>query len=202
MAIVNDDVIKVVQAVVLPDTVEALNVFYFVCDFQAEQSEEDVVAECEAWIENIYGAIDGNMSDGAAMGLMQVYEWVAGAPPEWNKIGEGTPDVTFADVTEMLPHGCSALIRAYTTRGKTIGRKYFPAFTENAQEDGSWVSGCLANLATASGLWGSIGAIDPNNALVPGVYSATTQFVHELTDEFVIPVHPGYQRRRRPGVGS
>lgn len=202
MSISDEEAIKVVQAFVLPETVEALNVYYFQTDFQEDQEEEDIVTTLATWIEVLYAEIETNISLEVAGGLMKVYRGVIGVPYEWDKIGEASPVFDFALATDMLPHGCSALLRAYTTRGKTIGRKYIPGFAEGAQLDGTWVASAVTNLIAAAAAWGTNAAVDGNNRLAPGVFSTTTELIHPMTDEFVVPVHPAYQRRRRPGVGS
>lgn len=201
MTIVDNTILKVVQAITLPDTVEAINIFYFVADFISDQADQDVLDVMQAWVEDFYTPIDDYMADAAAMGLMQGY-YATGLPVSWVKIGEATPTVTFADTGSMLAHGVSALLRGYTTRGKTIGRKYIPTFTETGQADGAWVAAALTALAATAVKWGTAGVIDVDNKLKPGVFSTTTEGLYEFTDEFVVPTFAAYQRRRRPGVGS
>lgn len=201
MTIVNGQTLKIVQAIDLPNTVEAINIFYFESEFIADQTDDVVLDAMEAWVEDFYTPIDDYMGDAAAMGLMQGY-YLTGSPFQWIKIGERTPTVTLADTGSMLAHGVSALLRGYTTRGKTIGRKYIPSFTETGQADGAWVAAALTALAATAVKWGTAGVIDVDNKLKPGVWSTTTGFLYQFTDEFVVPTYAAYQRRRRPGVGS
>ena len=193
--------IKAAQVITLPDSVQAMNIYYFKTDFQEEQEEDDITSDIKDWIQALYANVVGNMSDQAALALLSCY-WLATIPNEWELFGETTPTQSFTDVTEMLPHGVSALVRAYTTRAKTIGRKYLPAFCEDAQEDGSWVAGAITNLTAYSVDWGDIIEMDANNFLRPAIYSYGQAYVFELTGDFVVSAIPAYQRRRRPGSGS
>lgn len=202
MSIVTGDVLKVVQKINLPNSVEAINVFYFEADFQADQTESDCVDALEVWVEAFYADLATIVSSAVSLGEMPCY--VRGGSPDyaWTLIGTATPSVTFSNITEMLPHGVAAIIRGYTERSTTIARKYIPGICEDQQAGGAWSSGCITALTNAADEWQDNAALDGSNRLYPGSPSTVTNFFYELTGEFVIPSEPAYQRRRRPGTGT
>lgn len=202
MTIPNAAVLKVVQAINLPQSVEAINIYYFDTAFQAEQEEQDVLDELELRMEGLYGYLTGYVSDQCSLGVMTLYRAMYGTETYWELEGTASPTVTFASTDDMLPHGVSLLTRAYTTRARTIGRKYLPGMSEGTIEDGVWNSTVLAAMASFNALWGTALNIDANNQMNPSVFSTVTEFSYELTDEYVILSNAAYQRRRRPGVGS
>lgn len=199
MSVVDGNELKAVQEVILPDSVVALNVFYYEADFQEEQEDSAVASQIEQHIEGFYGDLLAQIVDDADLGDLLVYKWVY---PNWTLIGERTPSGTFTSTGDMLPHGVSALIRGYTTRPTTIGRKYLPGFGEGQITAGAWNSTALTALAAAGVEWREVHDIDQYNSVVPSVWSRVTQFTYALSGTMFVPAYPGYQRRRRPGVGS
>ena len=200
MAVQNGERLKVVQSINMPQNVIAQNVFYFKCVFQDSQDEGDVVDNLEIWIETLYTGINGSVSNECTMGTMLVYEY-DGASEDWDLIGEASPTVTFGATAEMLPHGVCMVVRAYTTDPDVIGRKYIPGFTEDLSADGAWTAGGLADAAGFGDDWDNTRSIDANNSLEPGVFSTRYLDVIQLNGTEVVLANPGYQRRRRPGVG-
>lgn len=200
MTVVNNDIIKAVQKINMPDSVVAINVFYFEAELVASQTDQDVVDAIETWMENLYDNVASSMDNGVSLGEMPVYR-ATGVPIEWELIGTGTPTKVGTQTDDMLPHGVSALTRAYSSRSKTIARKYIPGFSEATQSDGDWVGGTLTALGSFNADWAAGLTLSASNYLFPGVWSTVTGFIYRLTSEFVILAQPAYQRRRRPGVG-
>jgi hypothetical protein len=198
MTIVNTDRIKAVQEILLPGDVIALNVFYYEADFVASQDEDDVGAAIEIHLEQFYTTLNNAIVNGAALGDLYCYKQAFGL---WDLFSTRAPTDAFAATGELLPHGVSALIRAYTDRVRTIGRKYIPGFGVGSIDDGGWTSSILTALTAAGNEWDDVQNISSGNDLIPGVYSTKSGFVQALNGTEVIPAYPGYQRRRRPGVG-
>ena len=201
MTIAGGSSLKVTQEVIMPDSVVAMNIFYFVADFAVDQYETAIVNNSKLWIEALYGSLVDEMSDLLTLGTMTVYGYNS-ITDLWDNKGTHAPSVTFTGESEMLPHGVAALVRAYSTDSRAIARKYLPGFVEVAQADGVWVSSVLAALADFLDLWGTVQEISTGNELVPAVWSVAQSRTFELTGTGVILSEPAYQRRRRPGVGS
>jgi len=198
MTIASGENLKGVQEMLLPGDVVALNIFYWKAQFQAPQQEADVVDKMVEVMEAVYGSLTDEIVSGAVLGDMHGY---VRDGLVWTLIGTGAPDVTFLNITEMLPQGVAALMRAYTERPRTIGRKYIPGFAENAQASGVLGAGAVTALGVAAVQWGNTWQLSPDNRILGGVWSTTQSDVMLMNDVYVIPVNPGYQRRRRPGVG-
>ena len=201
MTISDNAALKVVQEINLPGDVVAVNVYYFLSDFTAPQAKEDVVDECAAWIEVLYNTLIGKIYEDVSLGEMTLYEW-NDILVQWDNRGTGAPTRTFTVTTDMLPHGVAALVRAYTTEPRTIGRKYIPGVCEIDQMDGTWVAGMLTALAGFGDAWNNDITINGSNWLRVGVWSTVTKAVFRLSGVEVVLASPAYQRRRRPGVGT
>ena len=200
MSIADDKYLKLAQEVNMPDAVVAMNIYYMKTDFESPQAEADVLDACELWIEALYTTIDDHVSTLLSLGDLVVYEWDH-IGTEWDNIGSRTPSVTFAAVTDMLPHGVAAMVRGYTTEARTIGRKYLPGLDEASQEDGEWTAATLVKLALFGAAWSASEEISSGNNLFAGVFSTKDTIVKLLTGIYVVLTNPAYQRRRRPGVG-
>lgn len=201
MTIQNGESIKAVQEINMPDSVVALNVYYFEADFQTAQDEQDVIDAAETWMEGLYGTLVAMISDLCSLGTLSLYTYDA-ILDQWDLEGTGSPTVTFTNTSEMLPHGVACMVRAYTTRARTIGRKYIPGIGEYESTDGAWTSAFLANAVSFGNAWDNNASIDANNRLVPAVWSKVQKDVYQLNGTEVVLADPCYQRRRRPGVGT
>ena len=202
MTIGSNLVIKAVQAINMPQSVQAQNVYYVISDFQEAQAEEDVVSAVKDWMQALYLTLTNVVVELVELSVMKMYYRTTGTPPQWESFGADDPVAAFVDVGNMLPHGVSLLTRAYTTGTRTIGRKYLCGLADLESEDGVWGATVLAAAAAYNVKWGTTAVIDANNRLNPAVWSAAIEYAKELTDEFVILANAAYQRRRRPGVGS
>lgn len=198
MTIADGQNLKGVQEILLPNDVVAMNIFYFKAGFIAEQPDSVVAGGMESFVESFYGTLATMIEETIVLGDLQCY--VRGVA-RWDLIKTRTPDVTFTNIEDILAHGVSALLRAYTENPRTIGRKYIPGFTETNLNAGAWSAGALTALANAAAAWITNEELSTNNELLPGIWSTTGSNVEEMTGQTVIPVFPGYQRRRRPGVG-
>jgi len=200
MTVPNLTIIKAVQEHNMPDSVVALNIFYFEADFVEPQTEEDVVDAIEMWLEGLYNNILSAVSDEVTLGECTVYVWES-VSFEWENIGTCSPSKVFTGETEMLPHGVAALIRAYSANTKSIARKYIPGFTVGGILDGAWTAANLSVMADYADSWVTAETISANNDLIPSVFDTKIFAAHALTGVTVVLADPGYQRRRRPGVG-
>lgn len=198
MTIGNGKDLKGVLEILLPDSVVALNVFNYLTDFQEAQEENSVASKMRQHVQGVFGDLLAQIVDDADLGDLYCYVW---NNPHWELFSTETPTATFTSTGDMLPHGVSALIRQYTTRPTTIGRKYVPGFGEGQITAGAWNSTALTALAAAAVEWGETQEVSANNDIIPAIFSKKTLFSYGFSETAVIPVYAGYQRRRRPGVG-
>lgn len=201
MAVAGGSSLKAVVAVNMPDSVQALNIFYAAAVFQDEQTEQDVIDEIEVWVEDMYGEIAHDISEECSLGLITVYKHNA-ITNQWDNIGSAQPTVAFDELSEMLPHGVAALVRQYTTDPRTIGRKYIPGFGESQNEDGALSAAAIQTLGLFAAQWDNTREISGGNTLVPGVWKDQLKTIRQMSGSSVVLADFAYQRRRRPGVGS
>lgn len=201
MTIQNNEELKVVQEINMPDSVVAVNVFYFRTAFSVAQQEADILDSLETWIEALFTTLLAEVSDLLTLGDMTMYSYDTVAM-QWDNEGTRTPSVTFANTSEMLPHGVSALVRAYTVNARIIARKYLAGFGETSQADGTWIATTLTHLADFGAAWDDVEVISSGNELRPAVFSTKFGSAWLLSGTEVVLADPAYQRRRRPGVGS
>lgn len=186
------------QEIILPGDVVAINVFYWHCDFVTGQADSIVAGVMETHLEAMYTELVAEIASAVVLGELRCYvrEGLV-----WDLFKVRTPEVTFTNATDMLPQGVAALMRAYTEYPRVISRKYIPGFAEDSQVDGEWIASALTHLAAAAAVWVTTQEISAGNELVGGVWSTVRLDIAEFSGTEVIPVNPGYQRRRRPGVG-
>lgn len=200
MTILDGTALKVVQEINLPDGVIAMNIYYFETSFADSQEEVDIIDAVETWIETLYTTIIDAVADVVSLGEFTLYRYIP-LTDEWDNEGTGVPSVVFAETSDMLPHGVSALVRAYSYDTRSIARKYIPGFGESEQTDGAWVAIALTALAAYGAEWSSTALVSPGNSLRPGVWDTVSSEIHILNQTEVVLAEPAYQRRRRPGVG-
>lgn len=198
MAIESGENIKVVVEHVLPEDVVALNVFYYWTVFAEDQAEYLVMDDLKTQLEAIYTEIIANVVDGVDAGQIRFYKKTLLG---WDLLGSRTLNVTYTSGAGMVAQGVSYLVRAYTAEPRVIGRKYIAGAPVDALTDGVIGGTTLTALAGFATEWGTTVELSAGNELWPGVYSTVHGFVVVMSGTMVVPVHPGYQRRRRPGVG-
>lgn len=183
----------------MPESVVALNVFYFWPTFAEGQADDVVAAAIETWIETLFDQIDQILANDSVLGSLYVYVHGAG---EWDLVATQAPTKAFTSAQEILPHGTAALVRAYTDNPRVIGRKYIPGLTEQAMVTGAWNSTVLTALAAYAARWVASQTVSTGNTLAPAVWSTVDLELYLLSGDTVVPAYPAYQRRRRPGAGS
>lgn len=191
---------KLVQELNMPDGVIANNIYYFEANFNTPQEVEDVLTALVTWVETLYTTIDSEVSDLLELGEFTLYTWNAPLL-QWDNEGSDLPAVTFTGVSDMLPHGVSALVRAYSFNTRSIARKYLAGFIEEAQADGTWITSTLTALAAFGAEWSSSSLVSSGNTMRAAVWDTKIFTTHILTGVEVVLTEPAYQRRRRPGVG-
>lgn len=201
MTIATTRPLKLVQRFTMPDSVEAINVFYFETDFTTPQAESTVISQLEDWIEDLYGTLTTAITSDTTLGTFTLYEWDT-LNTQWDSVGEGSPSVSFAATGNMLPHGVAALVRAYSENSRSIGRKYIPGMSDQTQVDGDWTAATLTALAAFGNMWDNTPSWGTAESLIPSVWSRFYMDMRHLSGVEVILAQPAYQRRRRPGVGS
>jgi len=120
------------------------------------------------------------------------------------KVGDTTlvSPISGALTDHLLPTGVALVVRGLTKTLRTQGRKFFGGFTE-INASGSAFNAAVLTAGASSGLaW-----ITPftsgtsSNQYTPGLWSYSKVRFTTFTEAVVNSI-PGYQRRRKQGVGS
>lgn len=185
---------------------DLMNVWNFACNFTADQDENDVFDAIDTRLQAVYNDWDDYISDEIETNDLKVDgvdfiggEWVTVQNIAYGPWGAGfTP--TKAD--DLLPAGCAAVGFLLTALGKHQGRKFFGGFTEDS---------CSASGAINSNAFLAIGGglldmtteivISSGNVMYPCVLDYTYG-IYRVIEKVAVNIQWGYQRRRRPGVGS
>jgi len=198
MAIANGADLKAVVIGTMPNGGQHINVFYYEADFSEEQGEATVVEDLTAKLDNVYGELEDILEQSMTF---DQYAFYKREPPDWVWIGEGTPDITPAGSGTQLPDGVAAVMRMYTERNKTIGRKFIGGLREEGWTGDEWSPTEVTALGLFLAKWAD--DYDPREGVTytAGVYSEVYGF-QDATGVVVLNTIPGYQRRRKPGVGA
>ncbi len=201
MPITNGDVLKCTVKWLLPDGVQALNVFHAEYIGSDPIFEPTVVAHWEDYINSIIGPYQGSVPPGVSVDEAVVHRLVdPGPPPLWEVVGFFTPTFNPTNINEMLPHGCCALLTAdLDGPGRGTAKKFFPGLNEGATIGSTIIPAVITVLDQMRVAWESNFGVPTSQEFEPGTWTekrGLRKFVRTKTNPLV-----AYQRRRKPGVG-
>lgn len=202
MSIVDGTVLRVVASMLFPDSVIAQNIFHLVAtDLAGGNDAEDVVADMEEYIDEIYANLVSQMADSITAGEIKVYEYDP-VDDDFDEVGTGAGSFSPTSTGEMLPHGVALVQNFFTIDPDVTGRKYWGGLTESAQDEGTWSSTPLnAAIAAAADIVATFISTALSNEYAPVVWSPTGTVAKPYSGTVTTNAICGYQRRRKPGVG-
>lgn len=203
MALSANDILKVVVSLAFPDSVVAQNIFWTLFENTGGSAdEEDVLDDIETWIEAIYDEIAAVMGADVTIDDAKVYVYDAG-DDDFDEVGDRSLTVPFLQNDDFQPHGIAAVSNANTTNPDVQGRKYWGGFTEPSNLDGYLSGGIIAAMSLCVGVWiDPFVGVETGSDFVPGVYSLTKSTFYPFNLDASTNLLWGYQRRRKPGVGT
>lgn len=209
MAVTDGDVIRCAVNIALPDLVIAQNIWYWQLEDSVPNNPTNaqVVTSVDNELTALYEDIEAVMTDGATVLDADIdrVEWEIDHWENKENVGIATLAIVGNDaVNDMAPHGCAVVVTANTPRPQTRARKFFPGIVESAFLD-SDLGGTILTALTQLGIeWLSGRLVTGSAELVPvvlGQSGASAGLVYPLVSAIVNGL-VGYQRRRKPGVGS
>lgn len=163
-------------------------------------SDDQMENVWEAYLDDIFSPLLDHISTHLTTNSFDLYKW-DGAEWDWQSNAAYSP--TYIGGASILPAGVSAVITAYTAINRVVGRKFFPGILEDSLLTGLWGSGLVADLALAAAQYISDFGIFPSLFVMhPGVYSSKVVDFVPFSLTALITNIPGYQRRRKTGVGD
>jgi len=183
------------------------NVFHFLTDFIAPQSDAVVFNAMQTLMDDLFGAFEAYIDNSAEPDVMKIDVVEFGEGGKWNVVqnvafepwGGG---ITPAATGDALPGGVSLLGTLYTAIGKHAGRKFFGMFTEDSvQAQGLFNATTVAAVATGLAELVTPYIITAQNSLAGVIIDRSTGLVRDILEVAATTI-PAYQRRRRAGTGS
>lgn len=202
MAIPDGAILRVVASLLFPESVIAQNIFYAVfADTGGSDDDADVLSDLADYVEDMFSELDTQVADEIALDSIKVYIYDP-LDPDWDEVGDELLTDAFANAEDMSPHGISMVIHAKTTNPDVQAAKYLGGFGETSTVDGLWGVGALTAAANFANTWTTafVGAATGGD-FAPGVWSPTKLNFFIFNGVEVVGGIPGYQRRRKPGVG-
>lgn len=202
MAISEGTVLRLVAGMLFPDNVVAQMVFHLVAtDLSGGDDDATVVSDLKAYAR--LGLVDliADIASDMACDEVVVYEYDP-VDEDFDEVGRDDYTVIFTGAGDHLPHGVAAIINFLTTDPDVQGRKFIPGMIEGNSTDGGWVASLIANLVLAGVSWSEqYTDATSGNVYTPAVWSPTNLNAFGMIGHGAVSTIPGYQRRRKPGVG-
>lgn len=191
------DVIRVMVGMDLGGE-KVANVYHFQHTGSVAQSDGDVHAAMQTYIQNAYDGIEGSVSDDLTQDVMDTYN-VTQDRPMFTAAWPGT----FAgdDTSAPLPYQNSYLLTFPTAVKKSLGKKFVPGVTENSSAGAGIIVGSVISDLVQFGVDLLAGFSVAGQTFKPGNYQIlSTTFVEWASA--IVEVLISTQRRRKPGVGE
>lgn len=202
MAISDGTILRIVASLLFPENVIAQNVFYAVfADTGTSDDEDDVVLDLADWIEAAYVNITGRVAQEIDLTGIKVYEYDP-IDTDWDEVGEAVINYDFTGTGDMSAHGVCFVIHAKTTDPDVQAAKFMGGVSDTQIEDGLFIAATINDMALFADDWATPFVGTATGAdFAPGVWSPTHTNFFLFNGTEVLNTIPGYQRRRKPGVG-
>lgn len=208
MTVQDGDIVRVRAFIELPSLVEAQNVYYWKLDdpVPASPSNTQVSDALDTKITAMYEDLEGEVTDEMTVDHIEI-EKIEWATDHWETV-ENLDDrsilVAGTTTADMVPHGAAAVITGNTSRPQTRARKFIPGILEARTLESTLTGPALAALGAYAVEWLTDLLLAGSAYLVPAVVgqSGPSAGLSYLLTEAIVSSIIGYQRRRKPGVGS
>ena len=185
-----------------------INVYEFKHEGTSPVDEADVLTAVAAYFDAAYDNIDSYVSNYVAPVDIKVdiVDVISGVKKVIQNVGTilwGSSYVPSAS-GDRIPNGVAALIKLFTLRGKTFGKKFIGVFTETNAAGNSPIAALQTALANMVADLLIDLVVDTTEDFAPGVLSvsAASPGVFYSFVEGAVNGLWAYQRRRQPGSGS
>ena len=198
MTVQTDTVVRASAVLFSNTTGQSVNVFHVKVIDDLSQTEAVLLAEIAEYIDEIYSKINTRVTDNLGYQSIEMFDVSANEPlpPE-----EWPVQTVGGSAASTLPEGVAALSIAPTRKSKTIGKKYWPVFTEDQLANGVWEASTVTNVQLAADVWIADFQKASGALYTPGLWNRVTSLFTPFVSSRTSQV-PAYQRRRKRGVGS
>jgi hypothetical protein len=197
-------VLKLAALSLMPDETIAINVFWALLDDNAgggPLADADILQAAANYVDNFYDEMGVDLADTLLGTIVEV--WAVDEPSgDLTPIGDETTTYEGQSVNDALPNGVAGVMSLKTVETDVTGRKFVPGYTDETFVDNNMTGPALARAALAAVEWAAQW-VDANDVILnPGVYSSVKQNFFIATGTVIVNAIAGYQRRRKPGVGT
>jgi hypothetical protein len=202
MTVVTGDVLRIVASFLWTDGNVNQNVFNAVVTGGGGPWDDvDIVDDAEAWLDDMYANLTGQLSDELDGNEVLVYKWDP-IGEDWDEVGSQSWTFDPTELTDQLPRGVAGLARLWSEDPDVQGKKYIPGFTEGGLVDGLLGAGALVALLAFAADWYLPFAGTASAATwTPGIWSVVGKVLEAAVDHVAANAIPAYQRRRKRNVG-
>lgn len=194
------DIIKIVVAFIMPDSVVAQLVTHFIVGLGSDIDEQDTLDAADIGLGNAFDALKTRVADTVLGDTIKLSVWDPVLKQFDEKASKSTSLFDGTNIDEMLPHGAAAVFRMFTSVGRRQGRKFIPGFTESQQVEGTWNAAPITDMAICAARWDNKLVVDSTDVEV-GVFNSVTESFEKFSGTVAANTIVGYQRRRKAGVG-
>lgn len=208
MTVTHNDVLRVRAIIEMPDLVQAQNVYYWQLDDPTPNNPTNAQIETalDTKVTAMYTDLVGSITDEEEVDHIEI-ERVEWDVDHWETVENLTDKsilVTGSGDFDMIPHGGAGVVTGNTARPQTRARKFLPGLLEAQITESTMGGSMLAAIGAFAVEWLLDQLVTGAAYLVPvvlGQSGASAGLIYPIT-EAVISSIIGYQRRRKPGVGS
>lgn len=208
MAVTDGEVIKAVVTITGPTAGFAQNVFYWRLDDSVPDnpSNSQILSAVDTRLDDMYSKIDDGMATDYDVDdfVLSKIEWNVDHWETVENLGESTLAIAGVYVGDSVPHGVAGIVTAQTLRPQTRARKFLAGLGEVEIADSTLSGALLGWIAQFIISWLTNQAVVGSAELVPvvvGQSGPSAGLIYALISAGASAL-AGYQRRRKPGVGS
>ncbi len=201
MTVNNGAELKVVVTISMPGLTVAQNVYYVRYTGVNPADEEDVVDDMKLWADDMYGNILSVLADTVSISEVAVSTKLQAEPLSFEEIGTVPSTQVGTALDPILPNGVAVVMRVATSAVKSLARKYIAGISDGFNIGAVWDSNVLSSSASFLFDWIAGPATVGDRSYVAGIVSTKDGFFKTFPGAGILSTIPGYQRRRKPGVG-
>lgn len=208
MAVTDGDVLKVVLSIAMPNLQVGANVYYWRLDDPVPDSPSaaQILSAINSKLTDMTNQIDQEISDeyNFDTATVEKVEWDGTKWETVENVGQTLIDIDGTQAPDAVPHGCAMVVTARTSRPQTRARKFLPGVYGTGTEDSTLAGTVITALGNYGLAWLGAQSVVGSAELVPAVTSVSGPTAGTLFPLVLAIVSSiiGYQRRRKPGVGS
>lgn len=196
-----NDILRATITFTMPETTIAQWVWHYIQVTAGDPDFDQLATSISSAIGQAWNEIEDLIIDTVIGDILEVALW-DGLLNQFDTLGVGS--ATNLDganaVDEMLPHMDAALVKFFTSVGRSIGKKFVPGLVETAQSESILTAGALVDMAAFAARFEDA-VVSQGMTFNAGNFNAPTETFREYTHVVEANALLAPQTRRRPGIG-